>query len=594
MTEGSDLRTYAHRVPYADPGAPDHRSPARYLWWLVKMQRKRVVLGALWGSSWMCALMLSPYLMSKAIDSGLKAGDRGQLVLWVSVILAVGAVVAVLGILRHRTMTLIRVDAAYRTVQVVVRHITHLGAALTSKVSAGELTHLQAGDIGRIAQTLTIAGPGVGAVIAYATTAVLLFNISALLALVVLLGVPLLAVTIGPLLEKLHGAEGAYREKQGELTAQAVDVVTGLSVLNGIGGKPMFARRYRERSQALLSDGYRVASLTSWVQSLGACLPVLFLALVTWIAARMAAGGTITVGELVAVYGYVATLLVPVTFFIEGADDLPRGLVSARRVTNILAMTPDVEDSKTLVPAPSGSAELHDPVSGLVLPAGRMTALVSARFDEARAVVERLGRYTDSDATWGGIPLADMELAEVRRHILFADNDTYLFGGSVRAAVSVRESHSDEDIERAVRAAVAEDIIESLPNGLESRLDNRALNVSGGQRQRLRLVRALLADPEVLLLVEPTSALDAHTEATVASRVKAAREGRTTLVVSTSPLLLGHASQVSYLVNGRVVAVGTHGELLAQQPDYRALVFRGADENEPSVQAAGTQEGISR
>ncbi|MFI5801589.1 ABC transporter transmembrane domain-containing protein [Streptomyces sp. NPDC051561] len=581
----------AHRVPHADPGVPDHRGPARFLWWLVRMQPGRVLLGALWGSSWMCALMLPPYLMSRAIDSGLRAGNTGELVRWVALIVLVGAVVAVLGILRHRTMTLLRVDAAYRTVQVVVRQVARLGSALEGKVSAGELTHLQAGDTARIAQTLTITGPGVGAVIAYSATAVLLFRISALLALVVLLGVPLLAVTVGPLLGKLHGAEGAYREKQGELTAQAVDVVTGLGVLNGIGGKPVFARRYRERSRALVSDGYRVASLTSWVQSLGACLPVLFLALVTWIAARMAASGTITVGELVAVYGYVAALLAPVAFFVEGADDLPRGLVSARRVTGILAMKPDVEDREALLPGPGGPAELHDPVSGLVLPAGSTTALASARFDEARAVVDRLGRYTDSEVTWGGVPLCDMELAEVRRRILLADNDTYLFGGSVREAVSVGV-HGEREIERAVRAAVAEDIVGALPEGLGSRLGDRASHVSGGQRQRLRLVRALLADPEVLLLVEPTSALDAHTEATVASRVTAAREGRTALFVSTSPLLLGRADRVSFLVDGRVVAVGTHGELLERQPEYRALVFRGAEKNEPSTRTARTEARV--
>lgn len=107
-----------------------------------------------------------------------------------SALLTVGALIAVLGILRHRTMTLIRVDAAYRTVQVVVRQVTRLGAALPGKVSAGELTHLQAGDTSRIAQTLTVTGPGVGAVIAYSAAAVLLFRISAPLALVVLLGVP--------------------------------------------------------------------------------------------------------------------------------------------------------------------------------------------------------------------------------------------------------------------------------------------------------------------------------------------------------------------------------------------------------------------
>ncbi|MFF0745410.1 ABC transporter ATP-binding protein [Streptomyces sp. NPDC004111] len=577
MAEGPEWYASAGRVPHADPGTPDFRGPARYLWWLVGMQRGRVLLGALWGSSWMCALMLPPYLMSRAIDSGLRARDTGQLVLWVSLILVVGAVVAVLGILRHRTMTLVRIDAAYRTVQVVVRQITRLGSALPGKVSAGELAHLQAGDVGRIAQTLTITGPGVGAVIAYTATAVLLFRISALLALVVLLGVPLLAVVLGPLLGKLHGAEGTYREKQGDLTAQAVDLVTGLGVLNGIGGKAAFAARYRERSRALLHDGYRVAALTSWVQSLGACLLVVFLAAVTWIAARMAATGAITVGELVAVYGYVAALLAPVSFFVEGADDLPRGLVSARRVTAVLALRPDVEDRAAPDPGPAGPAGLHDPESGLELPAGLTSALVGARFAESRAVVDRLGRYTESGVTWGGVPLGGMELAEVRRRVLVADNDTYLFGGTVRDAVSVG-AHDDALIARAVRTAVAEDIVEKLPDGLDSRLDDRGANVSGGQRQRLRLVRALLADPEVLLLVEPTSALDAHTEATVAARLDTARAGRTTLLVSTSPLLLDRADQVSFLVAGRVVAVGTHAELLAGRPDYRALVFRSTEE----------------
>lgn len=153
-----------------------------------------------------------------------------------------------------------------------------------------------------------------------------------------------------------------------------------------------------------------------------------------------------------------------------------------------------------------------------------MTALVSARSDEARAVVDRLVRYTDSDVTWGGVPLSGVDLAEVRRRILLAGNDAYLFSGPVRAAVSVGE-HSDDEVERALRTAVAEDIVESRPGGLGSRLSDRGADVSGGQRQRLRLVRALLADPEILVLAEPTSALDAHTEATVAARVEAARRG---------------------------------------------------------------------
>ncbi|HWH01582.1 MAG TPA: ABC transporter ATP-binding protein [Pilimelia sp.] len=532
--------------------------------------------GALLGSLWMGALMLPPYVMARAVDDGLGGRSTGRLVGWAAVLLLLGAVIAGLGVLRHRTMTMIRVDAAYRTVQVVVRHATRLGAALPRRVPAGDLSHLQAGDAVTIAQALTVTGPGVGAVFAYVGVAVLVFRISPVLAGVVTLGVPLLAVAVGPLLGRLHGAEHAYREQQGQLTARAGDIVAGLRVLCGIGGKAAFAGRYRARSARLTREGYRVGALTSWVQALGAGLPTVLLAAVTWLGARMAASGSITVGELVAVYGYVAALLVPVYFFVEGADDVPRALVAAGRVVRILATAPDPPGRGRAAAVPAEAA-LCDPASGLVLPGGRLVGLAADRPDAARAVVERLGRHAPSGVTWGGVRLSDLSLAEVRRRILVADDDAYLFAGPVRAVVAPRAAPADADLERALWTAAATDVVDGLPGGLEGRLQARGRNLSGGQRQRLRLVRALLADPGVLLLVEPTSALDAQTEATVAARVRAARRGRTTLVVSTSPLVLNEADQVCYLVDGRVAAVGTHGELLATQPGYRALVFRGAD-----------------
>ncbi|MBV1855858.1 ABC transporter ATP-binding protein [Catellatospora tritici] len=594
MTHGPDLPEGTRRVPYVSPGLPDHRSPLRFLWWLTTSQYRRVLIGTILGSAWMCAIMLPPYLLSKTIDEGLKARDTGMLLLWIAAVVVAGAGIAILGILRHRAMTRIRVDAAYRTIQVVTRHVTQLGSTLSRQVSAGELTHLQAGDIGRIAQTLTITGPGVGAVIAYAATAVMLVRISVAIAVVVLLGVPALALTVGPLLRKLHGAESRYREDQGAITALAGDMVAGLSVLNGIGGKPLFAGRYRKRSQALVPLGYRVASITSWVQALTAWLPMLFLAVVTWISARMAASGDITVGELVAVYGYVAALLVPVSSLIEGADDLPRGLVSARRVVDILALAPAAEPNRIRLDPPATPGLLHDPVSGLVVAPGKVTALVGARPDEPRAVVDRLAGYTDSEASWADHKLSDWNRTALRRHILLADNDAYMFAGTLRSVVSGSAVRSDEDIRRALHAAAAEDIIDVLPDGLDARLENRARNVSGGQRQRLQLSRALLADPAVLLLVEPTSALDAHTEATVAARVAAHRHGQTTLIVSTSPLVLGQADEVAYLVDGKVQATGTHGELLAHQPGYAALVFRGSTEAPDEAAVAQPLEGQPR
>ncbi|MEJ8652913.1 ABC transporter ATP-binding protein [Streptomyces sp. MS1.AVA.3] len=561
------------------PGVPGPRSAGRYLWWLVASQRGRVAAGASFGSLWMVGLMLPPYVLSRAIDDGLVPGRMPVLAGWVAVLLAVGAVNAWLAVLRHRTMTRIRMDATFRTVRAVVAQTLRLGAALPHKVTAGEVVTIGIGDVAVISQTLTMTGPGVGGVLAYAVVAVLLLAVSPLLAAVVLLGVPLLAVLVGPLLGRLQGAETRYRERQSGLAARLTDLVGGLRVLNGLGGKEVFADRYRRASQALRGEGYRVGSVTSWVQALGVGLPTLFLAAVTWPAARMAAQGTITVGELVAVYGYAAALVVPVSFFIEGGYDLTRGLVAARRVVRFLALEPDrARGVRAARDAPGVASVLRDPASGVEVVPGLLTALATARPAESAAVVDRLGRFADSAATWGALRLDEIAPRQLRERILVADNEADLFAGTLREVVAGRRDPSEAAIGRALRTAVAEDIVRGLPDGLDAPVEAQGRNLSGGQRQRLRLVRALLADPEVLLAVEPSSAVDAHTEAALATRLHTARAGRTTVVTSTSPLLLDQADRVYFLVDGTVAAVGSHRELLDGQPGYRRLVSRGEGE----------------
>ncbi|BFV59638.1 ABC transporter ATP-binding protein [Kitasatospora sp. CMC57] len=575
---------------YADPGTPDHRSAARYLWWLTMSQRRRVAGGAVLGTLWMVCLLLPPYLMQRAIDDGLQPGHTGALAGWVAALVGAALLNAWLGIMRHRTMTRVRMDATFRTIKAVVAHSTRLGAELPRKVSVGEVVSIGTGDVAQISQTLTITGPGVGAVIAYLVAAALLLSVSVPLAVVVLVGVPLLAVVVGPLLERLQGAESRYRERQGALTGRLGDIVGGLRVLNGIGGKGLLAGRYLDGSQALRAEGYRVGAVTSWIQALSVGLPALFLALVTWLAARMAADGTITIGTLVAVYGYVAVLVVPVSNFIEGGYDLTRGLVAAGRVVRMLGLRPAVEDTVSVRPAPDAPSVLHDAETGVELAPGRLTAIASARPAESAAVVDRLGRYHASAATWGGVPLAEIPLTEVRERIVVADNEADLFSGPLRAVVGGRSEHTGSAVAQALRDAAAEDIVQALPEGLDTPVQAQGSNLSGGQRQRLRMVRALLADPEVLLLVEPTSAVDAHTEAAMAAGLRRARAGRTTGLTSTSPVLLEQADTVCYLVDGRLAAAGPHRALLASEPGYRALVARG--DHESATESTPAEEAV--
>jgi ABC-type multidrug transport system fused ATPase/permease subunit len=569
---------------YADPGTPDRRSPGRYLWWLLARQPRRAVGGALFGSVWMVLLVLAPYLLSRAIDDGLEPGHLAVLAGWSVALLGVGVLNAWVSIMRHRTMTRLRMDANFRTVKAVVGQATRLGAALPRQVNAGEVVTIGVSDVRQISEALTMAGPGVGAVVAYLVVAGLLLSISVLLSALVLLGVPLIGVLVGPLLGRLQSAEAAYRERQGGLAARIGDLAGGLRVLNGLGGKGLYADNFRHDSRKLVAQGYRVGAVTSWVQALGLGLPTMFLAVVTWLAARMAAQGDITIGELVAVYGYVAVLVVPVAFFIESGYELTRGKVAARRVIRFLSLEPDTTGSdRTIADTPASPSALRDPASGVEVAPGKLTALVSARPSESAAVVDRLGRFERSAVTWGGVRLDEVALPQVRRRILVADNEADLFAGTLREVVSGRWGPYDKDdatIDRAVHAAVAQDIVRGLPDGLDSLLDAQGRNLSGGQRQRIRLVRALLADPEVLLALEPTSALDAHTEAAVAARLRAVRSGRTTLVTGTSPLLLDQADTVYFLVDGKVTAVGSHHELLAEEPGYRALVARGADDED--------------
>jgi ABC-type multidrug transport system fused ATPase/permease subunit len=207
-------------------------------------------------------------------------------------------------------------------------------------------------------------------------------------------------------------------------------------------------------------------------------------------------------------------------------------------------------------------------VSGVTVHPDRFTALAAASVADAGEVIDRLGAYGETPATWGGVPVGTVHRSAVRERILVADHDADLFAGALRDVIAGRAEPDDAAVRRAIEAAVAGDVAD----GLSSPVDWGGRNLSGGQRQRVRLARAIFADPEMLLAVEPTSAVDAHTETAIAERLAVVRAGRGTLLATTSPVLLDRADLVYYLVDGRVAASGTHRELLAREPGYRGLV----------------------
>jgi ABC-type bacteriocin/lantibiotic exporter with double-glycine peptidase domain len=235
--------------------------------------------------------------------------------------------------------------------------------------------------------------------------------------------------------------------------------------------------------------------------------------------------------------------------------------------------------------------ELYDPATGLLAPAGRLTAVVCGDPDAAGRLAERLGghpREAGPSVLLGGVPLDELPLDCARTAVLVQDKDPVLLSGTLRTLLDVPASGA-VPAEEALAAAQCDDVLEALVQGslgaadaMDARITERGRSLSGGQRQRLALARSLVTDPEVLVLDEPTSAVDSHTEARIAEGLRRLRSGRTTVVFTSSPLLLDHADRVVLVHEGEVVAVGAHRELVVTEPRYRAVVTRET-EDEPNT-----------
>ena len=575
------------QLPYEDPGTPDLRSPARFLLWIGRQQWPTLLLGVVYGVIWMVAQALVPAAIGRGLQTGVADGDLSEAAHWSLVVLGLAAVQAVFGVLRHRVAVLNWLSASFRAMQLLGRHSAQVGVAIRRRLPTGEIVSAATNDALHIGSAFDVTARLAGAIASYAVVAVILLRASVLLGVIVLLGVPAMVLLLGPLLRPLQRRQAVQRDVAGKLTALGADTVAGLRVLRGIGGEPAFLHRYRTRSDELRRAGVHVSGPQATLDAAQVLLPGVFLVLVTWLSARLALEGTIDVGDVVAFYGYAFFLVIPIRTAVEAADKMTRSMVGAKRVVAVLVTVPEVSSPAQPDAEPPYRVPLHDPRSGLHVAPGSLVGLVSADPDESAQVALRLGRLVpgdDSDlVTLGGTRLADLPLATVRRRVLVSEAEPRLFTGALRDELDPWGGAGDQALLGALHVTAAHDVLDALPDGLDAEVDEAGRGFSGGQRQRLALARAVLADSDVLVLVEPTSAVDAHTEVQVARRLREARHGddrtaddaRTTVVTSASPLLLDRCDEVAFLIGGRVVATGTHRDLLARHRGYRETVTRG-------------------
>ncbi|WP_424568798.1 ABC transporter transmembrane domain-containing protein [Streptomyces sp. CH-036] len=588
-------------LPYSDPGDPDVRSGPRFLFWLGRNQLGGQLKSLSWGLLHQLAIAGLPVTVGLAVQAVIDRSG-GRLALAGGLIVALGVLIAVGDTMLHRTAVTNWITAAARVQQLLARKTAELGSALTRRVAAGEVVAVSTGDVEKIGWFVEALSRFAAAATALVVICVGLAFYLPSLGLMVALAMPVLALAVLPLLPRATRRADEQREKAGKATELASDTVAGLRVLRGIGGEELFLGRYRRASQEVRRAAVRSARMWALISAVQVLLPGILLISLVWYGATLARDGRIDVGQLVTVYSAATLMLFPLRHFEEIAMAYSFSRPSAQRAVRVLSLHRSAQEATVEGVTPTG--DLYDPATGLMAPRGQFTAVVCGDPDEAGRLADRLGGHAETgeedekaaaatpSVLLGGVALDEIPLDAARAAVLVQDKDPVLLSGTLRELLDVPSSGlvtADAALEAAqcgdVLSALAQASADNDGDPMRTRITERGRSLSGGQRQRLALARSLVTDPEALVLDEPTSAVDSHTEARVAAGIAKLRQGRTTVAFASSPLLLDAADRVVLVHEGTVVAVGNHRDLLRTEPRYRAVVTRETDDEAAAANA---------
>lgn len=567
------------------PGAPATVGALRGR--TLRRNRHRVALGVLLLSLHQVAEALVPVAIGLTIDWAVVPGDVRALtvcVLGMAVLFTVLATAYRFGA-RH-TRYAVENEAHLLRVEAARRALDPRGER--SGLRSGEVLAVATSDAEQAAEYVRAWSMAFAVAVAIAVTTAALLAIDVPLGTGVLIGVPLLMLLLRFPASRITQRSEAKQATAAKATALATDLVSGLRVLMGMGARRNAAARYRSASSRALEASVGAAASNGLYRGLVTAASAVFLACVAGAAGWMALNGRLSVGELVTVVGLAQFLAEPVQGLGMVGQVLATARASAQRLVRLLnapeAVTPGErahEGAPVVRLSGVGYRTLRE--VDLELAPGELVGVLTTDPRDAEALLELLsGRAdparTSGTFTVGGVPVHELTLQALRDAVLVEEHGAALFEGTLRSNLVTRTGADEDRLLRALRSAAAQDLVSGHPEGLDRPVADRAANLSGGQRQRVALARALVADPPVLVLHDPTTAVDAVTEEAIARGVTAARANRdpagATLVVANSPVLLARADRVMVLVGGRVHRVGTHAHLAEEDQVYGEAVLR--------------------
>jgi len=565
--------------PYARP----------YRWWLA-LTLGSALLATL-------AQLAVPLIIEAVVDGPLSDGDRAGLIPYVLLALVFGIAEAALFFVRRWAMnhSSLRLERDLR--DALYQRLQRLPVSFHDRWASGQLLSRASSDMSTVRQFVGFGGVflAVNLVTCVVVLTLLLLTYWPLGLAVLLTTVPL--TVAGLRWEKRYNTESRLvQDEQGELATDVEESVQGIRVVKSLGRSGLVFDRYDRKAVRLRDLELKKVRTLALLWCVFEFHPQVTLALILVGGSLAVSTGALTVGGLAGFVALFTVLLWPILSIGWLLAQAQEAASACDRIGELLDEPLTVTDRPGLQPADVGTpARLRFEGVGFTYPGADRPVLDGVELDIApgetvalvgatgsgkttlTALVGRLYDVTEGRVAIDGTDVRDMPLTQLRTVVATAFEDATLFSMSVRENLTLgRPDATADDVDEALQVAQAE-FVRDLPWGLDTRIGEQGLSLSGGQRQRLALARAVLGRPSVLVLDDPLSALDVHTESLVEEALRSVLAGTTALVVAHRPSTVLLADRVALLQGGRITAVGTHSQLLADVPAYRNLLAQDSE-----------------
>lgn len=565
---------------------PPFREQVRPLLPYLNRYRTRTLAGLLCLIAENAVRTAFPLVLAGAVDSLLADGARQTLLLFGGALLGIAAVAGTFLFLKRWILINISRDIEYDLRQDLYEHLQKQSARFYSRWRIGDLMSRSTNDMNAVRM---MSGPA----FMYITNAVaaFVFAIGAMLYLdwrltvLLLLPVPVVAYIVSYFGREIHDRFESIQSKLADLTAQVQENIAGVRLLRAFTQEEAESEKFEESNEDFVERNRRLVRIQAmfW-PSLEAMVMMAFL-LVLWLGGGAVLNGRITVGEFIAFMQYMFMLTWPMIALGWVVNIIERGLASLSRLNTLLTAEPEITDRaavktngkvrgeiafQNLNFRYNGEPILHD--INLRIPAGETLAIVGPTGSGKTTLINLIGRLYDAppgSLLIDGRPVAEYPLEVLRGAIGYVPQETFLFSDTLRENIRLgRPDATDGEIAGATEiAGLAEDIA-GFPKGLATRVGERGVTLSGGQKQRTAIARAVLRDPQILILDDALSSVDTVTEERILRRLKEVMRDRTSIIISHRVSTVQHADQIVVLSDGRIVEQGAHHELLTREGYY--------------------------